>query len=369
MPAPAAGLSLRQSQLAAWFAAHVGETEVSDLSAPVGTGFSNDTVLFTVTFPGRAPRRLVARIGSAGGGLFPDNDISRQRRTMTAVRSHSAVPVPAVLWWHDDPAALGAPFFIMEQVQGRVPSDDPKYTVAGWLADLPGGDQRRLNDAAIATLAAVHAVDWRAAGLGFLTRPGAGSAVRRQIAYLRRYYAWARRGGAGVPSVEAALRWAQSHQPGDGGPAHGLVLNWGDARPENMIFGPDLGVAAVLDWEMASINPPELDLAWWLFALRYCTEGIGVPRPAGLYDVGETVARYADAAGGEPRDLRFFEILATIDAAIICLRIARLYTRSGSLPPDSDADRNNGATHLLCAHLGLPPPGPSASPFRHQPVG
>lgn len=360
-PSATDGLS-RLEQLEAWLAEHVGEVMIADLATPIGTGYSNETLLFTASFGGGPSRHLVARIGLTGEGLFPENDVPRQRRVMSAVRAHSSVAVPEVLWWDDAPTAFGAPFFIMERVAGRIPPDDPKYTVAGWVAELTADERRRLNDGAISELAKIHAVDWRTADLGQLRRPGTSdSAIEREIAHLARYYRWAGGAGASVPSIDAAFRWVEAHRPPRG--SDKLVLNWGDARIENMVFDADMNVRAVLDWEMASINPPELDLAWWLFALRYCTDGIGVSTPAGLYDVDTTVARYAELSGHEPRHLPFFEVLATIDAAIICLRIAGRYKQSGVLPPESDADTNNGATHLLCAHLGLPAPGPTPVPF------
>ena len=60
------------------------------------------------------------------------------------------------------------------------------------------------------------------------------------------------------------------------------MLSWGDARIGNMMFGDDLAVNGVLDWEMVGLGSPDIELGWWLFILRHHTEGIGAPLPPGF---------------------------------------------------------------------------------------
>lgn len=74
------------------------------------------------------------------------------------VAAHTSVPVPKLYWLEESPAAIGAPFLVMEQVNGRVPFDNPPYVFGGWLLDASPAQRRELQDNSVTTLAAVHAL-------------------------------------------------------------------------------------------------------------------------------------------------------------------------------------------------------------------
>src|SRR5690606_8522169 len=96
----------------------------------------------------------------------------------------------------------------------------------------------------------------------------------------------------------------------------------GDARIGNMIFR-DRRCVAVLDWEMATLGPPEMDLGWFLLLDRHHSEGIGVPRLAGLPGPAETVARYEERLGRRVAHLAFWELFAAWRFAVILRRVAQ----------------------------------------------
>ncbi len=120
------------------------------------------------------------------------------------------MPVPEVLWFEDDPGVLGAPFLVMERVDGRVPPDVMPYTMDGWLREAPAADQRALQDATVGVLAALHAIGPGDCDLSFLA-PGTDDAphstrtgrlgARRHVVHWRGYYEWVGAGGGSLSST------------------------------------------------------------------------------------------------------------------------------------------------------------------------
>ena len=135
-------------------------------------------MLFTADWDGpEGPvrgRPLVARIAPTGHTVFLDPDFVGQARVMRAMAEHAAAPLPPVLGIEEDGALLGAPFVVMDRIDGVVPTDNPPFAAGGWLADAAPQDQERLWWSGIEAMAAVHRTDWGALGLGFLrpARPG-----------------------------------------------------------------------------------------------------------------------------------------------------------------------------------------------------
>jgi aminoglycoside phosphotransferase (APT) family kinase protein len=335
---------------------------LSNLVVPQVTGHSNETLLFDATWRGADPgapeeRRtvsLVARIRPTGYAVFPEYDMHLQYRCMEIVARSSDVPVPAVRWYEDRDDVLGQPFYVMDRVDGVVPGDNPPFSQEGWLKDASPADQARLWRSSIGVLARLHALDWRAVGFGFLDRPADGpGGFDQQLASQRRYLDWMA-AGRPQPTLEAAWCWLLEHRPAS---SHETVLNWGDARLANVIYR-DFEPVAVLDWEMACLGPPEVDLGWWWYMTRYMCEGVGRELLAGFPDRDATARLYADLSGRPVRDLGYYEVYAAFRFGIILSRIADTYQQLGLFPADVDVVTSNGATRMLAALLDLPGPGP-----------
>lgn len=326
--------------------------EVTDVTIPHSNGMSGETVLFDANWDGAA-HALVARVQPAGPAVFPRYDLQLEFDVMRALGEHSTVPVPRMLFSEKDSGPLGAPFIVMERVDGRVPSDDPPHTVEGWVLDLAPEQQATLYDSALSQVAAIHAVDIDAAGLSALrTHPEAG--FDGQLALWEKAFAWAAEGEAN-PTVEMALEWVRENRPAG---AESAVLTWGDARIGNVIFDDDLSAAAVLDWEMLSVGPRELDLGWWLFLQRYYTEGIGAPALPGFLTAAQTLARYTELTGVEvdPDVVAFYEVFAATRLSILMHRAGNLMIQAGFLPPGAPMRLSNPASQTLARLLGLPAP-------------
>jgi aminoglycoside phosphotransferase (APT) family kinase protein len=108
---------------------------------------------------------------------------------------------------------------------------------------------------------------------------------------------------------------------------------------------------AVLDWEMATLASPVMDLAWWLYFDRHHSEGCDVPRLAGFPSREETVARYREGTGFPTDRLDYYELFAALRFAVIMIRVGQQLIGAGLLPPDSDFETNNTATQMLAKVL------------------
>jgi aminoglycoside phosphotransferase (APT) family kinase protein len=195
-------------------------------------------------------------------------------------------------------------------------------------------------------------------GLSVLADPGRGlGGLDQQIPHYQRFFENSAAGEPN-PTIEAAFDWVKANRPAE----ERLVISWGDARLGNMMFGPDQEVTAVLDWELAGLGSPELDLAWWLFFNRHHTEGVGAPPLPGFPSPAEAVARYQELAGYQVQNLHFYEVFAALRTSVMMVRIAQVMTLGGLLPPGSGMAQSNPASQLLAKLLGLPAPeGPVRS--------
>jgi aminoglycoside phosphotransferase (APT) family kinase protein len=349
-----------------WLAGRLPEAEhvhVSGAVVPADAGLSTETILFDASWREGASeqrRGLVARVEPSGPAVFPSYDLGAEARVLEALGSTSGVPVPAVFAHEPDPSFLGAPFLVMERLPGRVPSDDPPFTVSGWLLACSEAEQAKIYDGALEVIARIHAVDVASAGLDFLAEREPGEpGLDQHLGYWERTFAWAAAGESN-PTIEGALDWIRWNRPSEPEP---LVLNWGDARPGNMLFGEHSEVCGVLDWEMVGLASPEMDLGWWLFLLRHHTEGIGAPMPAGFPSREQTIARYEELTGHAVRNVDFYEVFAGLRLSILMHRAGNLMIDLGLLPPDAPMKLSNPASQLLAKLTGQPAPSEAAQSF------
>jgi aminoglycoside phosphotransferase (APT) family kinase protein len=336
------------ARLAAWLRERLPGAEeltVSGLRTPGASGFSSETLLFEAAWTaGGVPHHepLVARVAPTAYRLFPDARFDDHCRVMRILDRDTDVPLPRVRWHEPDAGTLGAPFIVMDQVPGLVPSDMPPYHQDGWVVAASPAERERMWWGGLELLARIHRVDVARHGLGFVDRPELGrTGIDQQLGYYERFAAWA--GAADLSPVRAALAWLRAEQPAEAGPPR---LLWGDARIGNMIF-QDAEPRAVLDWEMVTLGQPEVDLAWYLFMDRHHSEGSGLARLAGLPGPAETVARYERLLGRPMRDLPYYELFAALRFAVIMVRLGRLFIEFEMLPPDSEFPADNTATRLL----------------------
>jgi aminoglycoside phosphotransferase (APT) family kinase protein len=347
----------RWARLARWLAPRLGApgpVEITDVAAPGSTGYSAETVLFTCAYDAggtRRERRLVLRAETPDPAIYPpqapglDVEIEIQRRVMEGVRSGSTVPLAPILGGDPGPEVIGTPFFVMEFVAGEVPAVDPPYTAEGFFAAASPGQRAQLVADGLAVLARVHALDWRAAGLGWLVPSGAEPTMARQLD-LWEAFADRELDGRRHPLLEQAFGVLHRHL----GPGSAPSLCWGDPRPGNIIW-QDFRCACVTDWEAAAVAPPEVDLGWWLMFDRTCHEGAGVARLDGEPTREEQRDLYASAAGRPVGDTGLVEVFAATRYAAIVVRVMNRAVARGHMPADHAVWLDNPATVALAQLL------------------
>jgi aminoglycoside phosphotransferase (APT) family kinase protein len=232
---------------------------------------------------------------------------------------------------------VGTPFFVMRRVDGRVPPDVMPYNFDSWVTAATPAERARLQDSTIDVLARLHAVEEPSRRFAYLEvdRPGS-TAMRRQLADQAAYYEWGRE-GLQVPIIERTFAWLDEHLPDDEGEA---VLCWGDARIGNVLYD-GFEPAAVLDWEMAVLAPPEVDLAWFAYLHRFFEDLAAQLGAAGLPDflrLDDVAATYERASGRAPRHLRFFTVYAALRYAIVSVRTTLRGVHFGQMQMPEDLD-------------------------------
>jgi aminoglycoside phosphotransferase (APT) family kinase protein len=133
-----------------------------------------------------------------------------------------------------------------------------------------------------------------------------------------RYVTWSSQGDP-LPALEQALDWCARHVPAE----RAAVLLWGDVRMGNLVFDPERRVTAVLDWDLASLGPREMDLGWHI-GLEFMMEALFGGRPPGFPGMAEVVERYERRSGYEVRDLAWHEVFALARALAINDRHQRI---------------------------------------------
>lgn len=350
--------------LTGWLVEHLGSKDVVviGLSRPEA-GQSNDTILCEVALKGH-PLYLVVRRQAVGTTIFREPDVVREARVLQGL-APSAVPVPEVRWIEPDPSVLGAPFFVMERVNGRVPLGKPSIHTVGWVPTLTTAERERLWNNALEVLVALHAVNWQNAHQFLLDGDPTNAQVGPHVRALVNFYRWST-AEREFPITDAAVDYLERNVAGVEGDSP--VLLWGDPRVGNMLFAEDNTVAAALDWETAMIGPAGRDVAHWLFFDEFQTEAVGIERLAGWPDRATTIARYEALSGRHLEHLEFFDVMESLFMAATLIRQADARAAKGLAQPDTRMGHDNTVTQMLARTLGLPVPDISPDYLAHRGV-
>jgi aminoglycoside phosphotransferase (APT) family kinase protein len=291
--------------LAAFLDEQIGAHAPLDVEPMVGGGSCE---VFALE---RGGDRWVLRRAPAHANTARAHDVLREYRILTAIEG-CAVHVPKPVAACDDPAVFGRPFYVMERIDGvPVRGGIPE----AWVA-APESQHRAVEEL-IDALVEVHAVDWRAVGLadlgraeGFLERQ-----VERWLAQLASYH------GRDLPAAHDLGRWLEDHRPTGQAP----TLFHGDYKLDNVLFAPEAPprLLAVVDWEMATIGDPLIDLAWALiFHPVGGTMPLGTTGPDAfaldrIPPADAMVARYAERSGRDVSAIDWYHVFARWKGAIV----------------------------------------------------
>lgn len=316
---------------------------VSEISSPSASGMSSETLLFDVTSTeadgARATRGYVGRMAPSESDVptFPSYDMAMQAGVMR-LAAGAGVPVPTVRWLETDPAVLGAPFFVMDRLEGRVPADVPPYLAAGWVFDAKPEERRRMLDATVEAIAKIHAIDVEAHDVDFLEFQVPGDTpLERHVGNQRAYYDWiAKRRRS--PLIERAFSFLESEWPAE----TSRVVSWGDSRIGNVMYASDgFEPVAILDWEMAGLGTRELDLGWLAFMHTFFQklfEAMGAPGLPDFLRAEDIAETYARVTGHTVEDLRWYQTYGALRHAIIMSRINERMVHFGQAEAPDDPD-------------------------------
>lgn len=286
---------------------------------------------------------VVLRRPPLGNVLPTAHDMEREYRVITALRD-TPVPVPTTLHLCPDGRVLGAPFYLMAKVEGHIARSElpPGY------ADT-AADRRRIGESLLEVLAALHAVDFEAVGLGDFGRPD--GYLARQV---RRWsQQWERSRTQELPGLDRLAADLDAALPTRSDNA----LVHGDYRLDNTLLDPRVPgrIAAVLDWEMSTLGDPLADVG--LLLVYWSDPGDGAERAAALVVPSATVLPgfptraqvaelYAELTGRDLSTLPWYVAFAFFKLAVVCAGIAARH-RAGAMVGEGFDDIGNRVAPLV----------------------
>lgn len=295
------------------------------------SGHSNLTYLVE-----KGTRELVLRRPPFGAKIKSAHDMGREYRVLSGLSSAwDKAPAPVGLC--EDESVLGCTFYVVERVRGLILRKDPPKELA-----FDATMARDLSTAFIDTLAELHAVDAKAAGLDSLGHP-AGYVARQVDGWWGRYQ---KAKTDDVADVDRVAKWLSEQPPylsskKDEDPA-GATLLHNDYKYDNLVLDPDAvgTVRAVLDWEMATRGDPLMDLGtalcYWvdpqdapaLVELRF-----GPTHVDGSLDRNALVERYAQKTGRDVDQVNFYYAFGLFKTAVVVQQIYARYVAGHTKDP------------------------------------
>lgn len=287
------------------------------------SGYSNLTYLLRL-----GAQELVLRRPPFGAAIKSAHDMQREYTILA--RLQGVYPkAPRPLLYCDDAGVIGASFYVMERVTGVIlrPKMAPAMQPAPAL-------MRQIAEALVDNLADLHAIDLAAANLHRFGKPD-GYTQRQVEGWTRRYLAAKT---DDIPEIEQAAAWLSAHLP----PNNGAALIHNDYKYDNLVLDPVnwARISAVLDWEMATVGDPLMDLGT---SLGYWVQADDPPilqllalsptmLPGNLSRV-EVVERYAQASGRPINGIVFYYVYGLFKIAVIVQQIYRRYKLGYSHDP------------------------------------
>ena len=285
-------------------------------------GHSNLTYLLSF-----GDREYVLRRPPFGNTVKSAHDMGREYRVLAKL-CEVYPPAPRPSAYCEDESVVGAPFYCMERRHGTV------YRHSFGHEGLPSALVRELCLSLVDNLARLHAVDYRAAGLADLGKPE-GYVSRQVQGWIRRYQDAKT---DEVRSADEVADWLTSRMPAESGAC--VVHN--DYKFDNVLFDKrePTRIAAVLDWEMATIGDPLLDLGttlgYWVQRddeTWFHHRGVGPTIMPGGLSRREVVARYAERTGREVRDALYYYVFGLLKIGVIIQQIYARFHRGKTSDP------------------------------------
>jgi aminoglycoside phosphotransferase (APT) family kinase protein len=336
-----AGESLDEEKLLAYLREHLSEVAGPLAVEQFPSGYSNLTYLVR-----DSEREFVLRRPPAGANIKTAHDMAREYRILSHL--YPVFPkVPRPLLYCEDETVMGAPFYLMERVRGVILRARPPAGL-----ELSPDLMRKLSTAFIDNLVEIHSVDYERAGLAELGKPE--GYVRRQIEGWTRRYENART--SEVAEIEQLTVWLAENQPADSVPAS-LIHN--DYKYDNLLLAPlePSRIVAVLDWEMATIGDPLMDLGtslgYWVDrddSAEWKQYGFGLTTLEGNMQRSQLLERYLERSGRRVEHTVFYYSYGLLKIAVIVQQIYRRYLQGFT---KDERFAGMGALVLACGRQAL----------------
>jgi aminoglycoside phosphotransferase (APT) family kinase protein len=272
-----------------------------------------------------AVKDYVLRMPPLGANIKSAHDMGREYKVLSLLKPHFA-GIPALIHYEEDSSVLGAPFYMMEKIEGTIlrAHNAPKM-------DIGHETFRSLSEKMIDTLVALHAIDIHSTGLAQLGKP-AGYVARQVEGWIKRYYAAET---DTIDTINQTIAWLQQYTP----IAQQPTLLHNDFKYDNVIFDKDLqNIIGVLDWEMCTVGDPLMDfgamLAYWF------EDGEGevftnfnLTWLPGNYTRDQLIQRYAAKSKRNLQDIKFYYVFGLFKNAVIAQQIYHRWKQGHSTDP------------------------------------
>src|SRR5882724_5733170 len=291
-----------------------------DLSGPIiieqfRKGYSNLTYLIRV-----GEREMVLRRPPIGARIKTAHDMGREFLILSHVCTvYPKVPRPFV--YCEETSVLGAPFYVMERVSGVILRAQPPRGI-----DLHPELMRQLSLSFIGNLVEIHALDFAGAGLAELGKPE-GYVLRQVEGWTKRYL---NAQTDDIPEMDQVARWLNEKRPAESGAC--LIHN--DYKYDNLVLDPARlsSIKAVLDWEMATLGDPLMDLGstlgYWVEAddpEEWRAQSFGVTTLPGNFNREQLLQYYVRVSGRSISDPVFYYAFGLFKIAVIVQQIYARY--------------------------------------------
>lgn len=289
------------------------------------SGYSNLTYMIQI-----GAHELVLRRPPFGNTVKSGHDMGREHRVLSTLAP--VYPLAPEPWAYcEDESVIGAPFYVMERRRGIIIR---RRLPKGMALDEAGA--KALSTALIDGLADLHRIDYAGIGLGELGRPE-GYARRQVEGWTRR---WQKAQTDALPLMDQVAAWLDAELPADADADAALIHN--DYKYDNVVLDPEdpARIIAVLDWEMATIGSPRMDLGttlgYWvetnddkqLHALAF-----GPTYAPGSLSRAELVARYEERSGIQVGDATYYRVFGLFKIAVIIQQIYARYKKGSTQDP------------------------------------